>query len=259
MNAQQLKNSILQMAVSGKLVPQDPEDEPASVLLERIRAEKEELIRSGKIKREKNPSAIFRGPDGTFFEKIGSRDPVNITDELPFDIPDSWEWCRISSLLSVNPRNQLPDDTIVGFMPMPLLEDGFSNHHSFESRKWKDVKSGFTHFRNRDVVIAKITPCFQNRKSAVMSDLPNGHGAGTTELHVLRDETNELNMEYILFCCKTQAFISGGVECFTGTAGQQRVGKDYIANYLIPVPPKSEQLRITQAINAAFETMRSLC
>ncbi|MBQ4513444.1 MAG: restriction endonuclease subunit S [Anaerolineaceae bacterium] len=254
-----LKKSILQQAVQGKLVPQDPNEEPAGVLLERIRAEKEELIKAGKIKREKNPSAIFRGPDGTFFEKIGSRDPVNITDELPFDIPDSWEWCRISSLLSVNPRNQLPDDTIVGFMPMPLLEDGFSNHHSFESRKWKDVKSGFTHFRNRDVVIAKITPCFQNRKSAVMSDLPNGHGAGTTELHVLRDETNELNMEYILFCCKTQAFISGGVECFTGTAGQQRVGKDYIANYLIPVPPKSEQLRITQAINAAFETMRSLC
>ena len=69
MNAQQLKNSILQMAISGKLVPQDPNDEPASVLLERIRAEKEELIRSGKIKREKNPSAIFRGSDGTFYEK----------------------------------------------------------------------------------------------------------------------------------------------------------------------------------------------
>ncbi len=98
MNAQQLKNSILQMAVSGKLVPQDPNDEPASVLLERIRAEKEELIRSGKIKREKNPSAIFRGPDGAFYEKIGSRDPVNITDELPFDIPDSWEWVRLGEV-----------------------------------------------------------------------------------------------------------------------------------------------------------------
>ena len=102
MNAQQLKNSILQMAVSGKLVPQDPNDEPASVLLERIRTEKEELIRSGKIKREKNPSAIFRGPDGTFYEKIGSRDPVNITGDLPFDIPDSWEWCRLGDIFIHN-------------------------------------------------------------------------------------------------------------------------------------------------------------
>ena len=98
MNAQQLKNSILQMAVSGKLVPQDPNDEPASVLLERIRAEKEELIRSGKIKREKNPSTIFRGPDGAFYEKIGSRDPMNITGDLPFDIPDSWEWVRLGEV-----------------------------------------------------------------------------------------------------------------------------------------------------------------
>lgn len=102
MNAQQLKNSILQMAVSGKLVPQDPNEEPASVLLERIRAEKEELIKAGKIKREKNPSAIFRSPDGAFYEKIGSRDPVNITDDLPFDIPDSWEWCRLGDIFIHN-------------------------------------------------------------------------------------------------------------------------------------------------------------
>ena len=108
------------------------------------------------------------------------------------------------------------------------------------------------------MVIAKITPCFQNRKSAVMTDLPNGYGAGTTELHVLRDETNILYMEYILLCCKTQAFITGGIECFTGTAGQQRVGKDYVANYLIPVPPKKEQIRITKKIKSLFESMNGL-
>lgn len=99
MTAQQLKNSILQLAVQGKLVPQDPNDEPASVLLERIRKEKEKLIKEGKIKREKNPSVIFRGADNTPYEKIGNADPISIAENTPFDIPDSWEWVRFKDLV----------------------------------------------------------------------------------------------------------------------------------------------------------------
>ena len=94
MTAQQLKNSILLMAVQGKLVPQDPNDEPASVLLERIHAEKERLIKEKKIKREKNPSVIFKGADNTPYEKIGD-EVRSLADEVPFDIPDSWEWVRL--------------------------------------------------------------------------------------------------------------------------------------------------------------------
>ena len=97
MTAQQLKNSILQMAVQGKLVPQDPNDEPASVLLERIRAEKEQLIKAKKIKREKNPSTIFRGADNIPYEKIGD-EVRSLEDEIPFDIPDSWEWVRLGDV-----------------------------------------------------------------------------------------------------------------------------------------------------------------
>ena len=100
MTAQQLKNSILQMAVQGKLVPQDPNDEPASVLLERIRAEKERLIKEKKIKREKNPSVIFKGADNTPYEKIGD-EVRSLADEVPFDIPDSWEWVRLGTLLGI--------------------------------------------------------------------------------------------------------------------------------------------------------------
>lgn len=100
MTGQQLKNSILQMAVQGKLVPQDPNDEPASVLLERIRAEKEQLIKEGKIKKEKNPSIIFRGADNLPYEKVGKNEPVCIADEVPFEIPESWEWTRLGLISS---------------------------------------------------------------------------------------------------------------------------------------------------------------
>ena len=99
MTAQQLKNSILQMAVQGKLVPQDPNDEPASILLERIRAEKERLIKEKKIKREKNPSVIFKGADNTPYEKIGD-EVRSLADEIPFDIPDLWEWVRFGNIVA---------------------------------------------------------------------------------------------------------------------------------------------------------------
>lgn len=97
MTAQQLKNSILQMAVQGKLVPQDPNDEPASVLLDRIRKEKEQLIKDGKIKKNKKESYIFRGADNLHYEQVG-KDVRCIEDELPFEIPDSWEWCRLGNI-----------------------------------------------------------------------------------------------------------------------------------------------------------------
>lgn len=99
MTAQQLKNSILQMAVQGKLVEQDPNDEPASVLLERIREEKEKLIKEGKIKRNKKESIIFKGSDNLHYEKIGTEVKC-IEDELPFEIPDSWSWTRLGTVLN---------------------------------------------------------------------------------------------------------------------------------------------------------------
>ena len=97
--SEQLKKSILQEAVQGKLVSQDPNDEPASVLLERIRAEKEQLIKEGKIKRDKHESVIFRR-DNSYYEKVDGIERC-IDDELPFEIPDSWEWCRLKSLTEV--------------------------------------------------------------------------------------------------------------------------------------------------------------
>ena len=253
---EKLKKSILQYAVQGKLVPQDPADEPASVLLERIRAEKEQLIKAGKIKRDKHESVIFRR-DNSYYE-ISGKNEVCIDDQIPFDVPESWEWTRTGSLFQVNPRNRLPDDLDAGFMPMPLLSDGFGNHHDFQIRKWKEIKTGFTHFADGDIVIAKITPCFQNRKSAVISGLPNGVGAGTTELHVLRDHTKKLFMPYCLLIYKTHAFIEKGMKNFSGTAGQQRIGKELISDYLIPIPPLEEQKRIVSAVESIFKKLDDL-
>ena len=251
-----LKKSILQYAVQGKLVPQDPADEPASVLLKRIRTEKEQLVKEGKIKRDKHESVIFRR-DNSYYE-ISGKNEVCIDDQIPFDVPESWEWTRTSSLFQVNPRNRLPDDLDAGFMPMPLLSDGFGNHHDFQIRKWKEIKTGFTHFADGDIVIAKITPCFQNRKSAVISGLPNGFGAGTTELHVLRDHTKKLFMPYCLLIYKTHAFIEKGMKNFSGTAGQQRIGKELISDYLIPIPPLEEQKRIVSAVESIFKKLDDL-
>ena len=100
MKAETLKKSILQYAMEGKLVPQDPNDEPASELLKRIKAEKEQLIKEGKIKKDKTESYIFKGEDNKYYEQIGSK-IVDITDEIPFEIPQGWEWVRLGNIVNI--------------------------------------------------------------------------------------------------------------------------------------------------------------
>ena len=100
--------------------------------------------------------------------------------------------------------------------------------HSYEIRKWGEVKKGYTHFQERDIVVAKITPCFENKKSAIMRNLPNGYGAGTTELHVIRPFSGYVLAEYLMLIFKSDWFVEAGVSNFTGTAGQQRIPKDFI-------------------------------
>ena len=245
------KSKILDLAIRGKLVPQDPNDEPASVLLERIRAEKEELIKQGKIKRDKNESVIFKGDDNSYYlNKDGQS--VDIGDEIPFDIPNSWEWTLLGNIVQLNPRNKISDDMEVSFVPMPLIDDGFSGNHISEIRKWNDVKTGFTHFAEGDIGVAKITPCFENRKSTVFKNLYNGYGAGTTELHILRTYADTISHKFLLSFVKTDYFIQAGKQTFSGAVGQQRIGKEYISNSLFPLPPLAEQKRIVNTIEALF-------
>jgi len=251
------KAKILDLAIRGQLVPQNPDDEPASILLERIRAEKEELVKQGKIKRDKKESIIFRGDDNSYYRR-SSDGKEEIVDDLPYAIPDSWEWTTIGELFAINPRNKIADDMDVSFIPMPLIDDGYSGYHRSETKQWKEVKTGFTHFQNGDIGLAKITPCFENRKSVIFRDLCNGFGAGTTELHVLRPQSEALLPEYALALLKSEMFINSGVQAFTGAVGQQRVGKDYVMNTYFPLPPYAEQHRIVDQISKLFALIATI-
>lgn len=162
---------------------------------------------------------------------------------------------RVGSITTLNPKNVLDDNLDVAFIPMPCVSDGFRNQHTFEVRKWKEIKKSFTHFADGDIGIAKITPCFQNRKSVIFKELENEYGAGTTELSIVRVIGNTLFNEFLLWFFKTDYFIVNGVKSFTGTAGQQRIHKDYLKNCLIPLPPLAEQKRIV----AKLEEILPLC
>ncbi|MBS5156734.1 MAG: restriction endonuclease subunit S [Escherichia coli] len=232
-----LRELILELAVRGKLVPQDPNDEPASELLKRIAAEKAELVKQGKIKKQKPLPEISE-------------------EEKPFELPEGWEWTTLTRIAEINPKIDVSDDEQeISFIPMPLISTKFDGSHEFEIKKWKDVKKGYTHFANGDIAIAKITPCFENSKAAIFSGLKNGIGVGTTELHVARPFSDIINRKYLLLNFKSPNFLKSGESQMTGSAGQKRVPRLFFENNPIPFPPLQEQERII----IRFTQLMSLC
>ncbi len=231
-----LRELILQMAVSGKLVPQDPSDEPAAVLLGRIDAAKKSLERGSRVTKDAVVTEIQ-------------------ASELPCRVPPNWVWTRLRRVGIVSPRNEALDDTEASFVPMALISATYAEPIQMETRPWKEIRQGFTHFAEGDVVMAKITPCFQNGKSAVVRGLRNDIGAGTTELHVFRPVADTMCPEYVLIYLKSPRFLADGVGRMTGSAGQKRVPTEYFANNPFPLPPLDEQRRIVAKVD---ELMR-LC
>jgi type I restriction enzyme S subunit len=229
---QKLRRFILDLAVRGKLVPQDPKDCSASALLSKIYKEKERLTKEGMIKQPK---------------------PLPQHSQSPFNIPANWSWSQIAEIGVLSPRNEARDDTEASFVPMPLIaaEYGVPNQH--EVRAWGEIKKGYTHFAEGDVGLAKITPCFENGKSAVFRDLTGGFGSGTTELHIVRPLF--VNPDYILLFLKSPHFIETGIPKMTGTAGQKRVPTEYFAHSAFPLPPLAEQHRIV----ARVDELMALC
>lgn len=230
-----LRELILTLAVQGKLVPQDPTDEPASELLKKIRVEKDRLIAEGKIKRDKPLAAIA-------------------DEETSFELPAGWLWTSLAAIGIINPRNDAADEAVASFVQMSSIPVQFSEAHAEELRPWSAIKSGFTHFAEGDVGVAKITPCFENGKSTVFRNLSNGIGAGTTELHIVRP-LGGIDPRYVLLFLKTPTFLREGEAVMTGSAGQKRLPRSYFENKPFSLPPLAEQSRIVTRV----EELMQLC
>ena len=244
MTAEQLKNSILQMAVQGKLVPQDPNDEPASALLERIRAEKEQLIKEKKIKKEKNPSVIFRGADNLPYEKVGKNEPVCIADEVPFEIPDSWEWTRLGFISSyaetkkkIKAQDASPD---LWQLDLEDIEKGgrILEYKTVGERKAVGDK---TLFEAGNVLYSKLRP-YLLKVLVAPAD-----GICTPEIVPFGLYGNILP-EYIVVFLKSP-YVDGVINAVTYGVKMPRVGTQTMTTLLLPLPPLTEQQRIVDKIN----------
>ena len=243
MTAQQLKNSILQMAVQGKLVPQDPNDEPASVLLERIRAEKERLIKEKKIKREKNTSVIFKGADNTPYEKIGD-EVRSLADEVPFDIPDSWEWVRLGNISSYAETKQKVNatsaDPSIWGLDLEDIEKGgrLLEHKTVGERRAVGDK---TVFAKGDILYSKLRPYLL--KILVAPD----DGICTPEIVPFR-VYGGIDPNYIVNYLKSP-YVDNLINSITYGVKMPRVGTETMTSLLVPMPPLEEQRRIVEKID----------
>ena len=252
MNGQQLKNSILQMAVQGKLVPQDPNDEPASVLIQRIREEKEKLIKEKKIKKEKTPSYIFRGSDNLHYEKIGAAAPKCIEDQLPFEIPDSWEWVRLNNIFSVingDRGKNYPAKSTLSNKGIPFISavnlDGKSVVNDDNLLCLSDAqydKLGSGKLIKGDVVVCIRGSLGKHGK------FPFYKGAIASSLVILRSMYNEqILSEFIMMYLDSPLFFDEIKKFDNGTA-QPNLAAKSLEQFFVPLPPLAEQKQIIYQI-----------
>jgi len=204
------KASLLKAACEGRLVPQDPSDEPAEVVLRRL-----------------------------------GKSPLQDAS-LP-SLPRGWCWVTMSEVADINLREpfirNLPDDLLVTFVPMAAVNAEMGIIVKPEQRPLKEVRKGFTSFLEGDVIFAKITPCMENGKAAIVPKLHNGVGFGSTEFHVLRPRENVIS-QWLFYFVRRESFRVDAKASFTGTAGQLRVPAKFLASYPFPLPPLAEQERI---------------
>lgn len=166
----------------------------------------------------------------------------------------NWPLRKLGEICEINPRKPrldvVPAETMVSFVPMAAVNEHQISFRASETRPIGEVYNGYTYFADGDVLIAKVTPCFENGKSGIARGLKNGIGFGSSELFILRPKRECVLAEYIYSFICTDAFIEQGKQQMTGTGGLQRVPKDYIANFRIPVPPLSVQEKIVAEIES---------
>lgn len=187
-----------------------------------------------------------------------TQNPSTRDTQSPYPLPQHWEWKTLGEIGEINPRNKIDDDLRVSFVSMDKILDKYNNQFSYVVKSWRDVKKGFTHFRQGDIGIAKITPCFENKKSVIFDQLENGFGAGTTELHVIRIKKN-IYSKFLLWFFKTEYFIQNGILNMTGATGHKRVSVNFIKSLQIPLPKDiKEQEQIAKHLDSTFERIKKL-
>ena len=250
MNGKQLKNSILQWAIQGKLVPQDPNDEPASVLLERIRAEKAKLVKEKKIKKDKNESIIYRGDDNSYYEKFIATGEVKcIDEEIPFEIPQGWEWERLGNITTIKGGKRIP----VG-MNLSTIDTGHK-YIRVADMKNHSIKNDDIHYIT-DEIYEKIKAYIISKDDLYITV------AGTIgNVGIVPEEFNNANLTenadkieiyalcklYLLYTLLSDVVQEQIRECTT-KVGQPKLAIIRIQNFLIPIAPLAEQKRISNRI-----------
>ena len=243
MNGKQLKNSILQWAIQGKLVPQDPNDEPASVLLDKIRQEKERLIKEKKIKRDKNASIIYRGEDNSYYEKILATGEVKcIDEEVPFEIPATWNWARLSNITSIlgDGIHGTPEYDATGtvyFINGNNLSNGSIEIKADTKKVSEQEAEKHKRLLNSTTVLVSINGtlgnvAFYNGENVIL-------GKSACYFNLM----GNIDKQYIKHILETEYFTEYAKNVATGST-IKNVPLAGMRNFLIPVPPITEQHRI---------------
>ena len=247
MNGKQLKNSILQWAIQGKLVPQDPNDEPASVLLEKIRQEKERLIKEKKIKRDKNASIIYRGEDNSYYEKILATGEVKcIDEEIPFEIPKGWKWVRLNSYSDVRDGTHDTPQYVVSGYPLITSKDFIGGIFDFSKTKYIDEQTFIEINKRSNVQIGDIlfSMIGGNIGSMILITKENYFDMAIKNVALFKQYIyNDILIKYLYLYLQSQVVsikntASGGAQSF--------VSLNMLRNYLMPIPPLNEQNRIIE-------------
>ena len=246
------KSKILDLAIRGKLVPQDPNDEPASVLLERIRAEKEELIKQGKIKRDKKESVIFRGEDNSYYEKIGGK-VENISDEIPFELPDGWMWCRgrscFAGMESTKPQGEFFDYIDIDAIDNRLHRIKTAKHipvSEAPSRASRAVKTG-------SVLFSLVRPYLEN---IALVEETHSHCIASTGFYVCN--SNGILLPQFMFFLMISSYVVSGLNQYMKGDNSPSISKDNIESWLYPIPPMAEQKAICVKLKKVFNLIETV-
>ena len=248
MNGKQLKNSILQWAIQGKLIPQDPNDEPASVLLERIREEKARLVKEGKIKKDKNESIIFRGDDNSYYEKFHVTGEVKcIDEEIPFEIPKGWEWIRLSSIVSIlgdgiHGTPEYDDTGNIFFINGNNLNNGKIIIKADTKRLNRTEANKHRRALDKNTILVSINGtigniAFYNNENIIL-------GKSACYFNIL----GNIDKDYIKLIIESDYFISYAKSVATGST-IKNVPLSGMRNFFVPLPPIKEQTRIVSKIS----------